>query len=331
MEKVNVGLVGYYGFGNYGDEYFKEVLSASMPSVQFEVTHGVGPNGELDLSTQREAIKRSQAILIGGGDLVIPFARSALYWRPEYLKRPVFIYGVGVPKWGGYDEAVALEMRRFFQHKQVKSVVARDTESQEWIQTYLKPAVPAEVAPDIVCAMRSNRPETDPGVVGLVLRQQANGLPTERIRWLVDLLSRKSKFVRLLILATDSTASADVRGIEPWNYGNVDIVLRDSLEGLTRELLRCEFNISMKFHGCVVSMSHNVPCLALSGANKFKNFYAEMGKESWVTSLGADHFEHRVTEFIESPSFEFPEAVRDSAQASLKDMEQRLIAAKSKW
>lgn len=324
--KKRVGLVGYYGFGNYGDEYFKEVLTRSIPEVEFQVLHEVGPAGELVLDHLDERISAVDCILIGGGDLVIPFAWSNLYWRDEYLRRPVFVYGVGVPKWGGYVEDVTLRMRRFFQSPAIKGVTARDAESRDWIQTHLKPDGGCGLEPDIVCAMKLSPQTPVAGRVGVVLRHQHNGLDSERVRWMLDTILAKGGSPRIIVLATDSTAADDCRGMELHRYGNVDVVLRSTLAELTNELLSCEKVISMKFHGCVVAMAHDRPALTLSGANKFKNFYHELERPEWVTSLGAPHFEERVHGFLDHASFRFPPDMSKAAGDGLRRLAQQLLS-----
>ena len=97
---MQLGLVGYYGFGNYGDELFREVFEASFPGDRVEVLHD-SPRAPWFSEGVAPAVSRVDRVIIGGGDLVIPWARSELYWRREYLEKPVHIAGVGVPTWGG--------------------------------------------------------------------------------------------------------------------------------------------------------------------------------------------------------------------------------------
>ena len=90
-----------------------------------------------------------------------------------------------------------------------------------------------------------------------------------------------------------------------------------SLQSLTDELLSCDRVASMKFHGCVVAITHGVPCLALSAANKFKNFYAELGKQDWVSSLADEHLETKLEAFLDAPRMAFPPSIRAHAVEGL--------------
>src|SRR4028118_1926988 len=95
--RPKVGLVGYFGWGNFGDELFIETHRQYLSRhYDLEVVH--------DLLTEpyftrpiEEVVEKYDAFLIGGGDLLNPARVSNLYWRMEYLQKPVFVMGLGVP------------------------------------------------------------------------------------------------------------------------------------------------------------------------------------------------------------------------------------------
>ena len=324
MTTLRVGLVGYYGWGNYGDEFFKDVLETELKDCRFRVLHDLGPKGELILDNLKANIADVDVIMIGGGDLVIPFSLSTLYWRPEFLAKPVVIYGVGVPKWGGYNADVVMKMREFFQHPSVKKITARDQESAEWIAQHLKPTAPVECAPDIVCAYTHEYVAPRDRTFGVVLRHQQNGVSQEKTRALLDAVRARGFHPRLLMLATGRTLADDFDTVARLDLGNADIVIRDNLASLTDELISCDRVASMKFHGCVVAMTHGVPCLALSSANKFKNFYAELGKQAWVSSLADAALETKLEAFLDAPRMAFPPSIREHAREGLAALRQDL-------
>lgn len=328
MTKLNVGLVGYYGWGNYGDEFFKDVLETELADCNFKVLHDLGPKGELILDNLEQNVAGVDVVMIGGGDLVIPFALSNLYWRQEFLAKPVVVYGVGVPRWGGYDADVVQKMREFFQHPSVRKVTARDQESTDWIAQHLKPSVPVVCAPDIVCAYQHHHVVPRDRTFGLVLRHQGNGVDNAKVRLILDAVRARGYQARLLMLATDKTLADDFDTVcRLRDLGDVDIVVRSDLEAITNELLSCDRVASMKFHGCVVALSHNVPCLALSAANKFKNFYADLGKPEWVSSLADAQLAEKLEAFLDAPRFAFPASVRAEAREGLHALQSTLAEA----
>lgn len=326
-KKPQVALVGYYGFGNYGDEYFAEVLRDQIRTVDFRPVNDVYKNGSVDADKLAQIIEDSDAVVIGGGDLVIPFALSPLYWRHEYLRKPVHIYGVGVPRWGGYNEEAVKAMSGFMKSPMVKTITARDDESAQWITKYLQPAVEVRSAPDIVCAYRHKPVARRNDLFGLVLRYQSNGLNQINVQWMIDQAAARGMSTRLIILGTGISARDDLQAIAKLPLENVDIAVRGNLDDLTEELLSCSMIASQKFHGCVVAMAHDVPCYALSKANKFINFYDYLGRPGWISELGSPDLFDRFAAFMQEAKFQFPDAIRSEARAGMAVLESALAAS----
>lgn len=327
MNKLKVGLVGYYGWGNYGDEFFKAVLDHQLPELEFHVLHEVGEGGSLIVDNLERNIADVDVIMIGGGDLVIPYAMSSLYWRDAFLSKPVIVYGVGVPRWGGYDQDVVMRMRTFMQHPAVKQVTARDHESGDWIAKHLLPSAPVSVEPDIVCAYQHRNVAPRDRSFGVVLRHQGTDLNKVAVKELLDHVRGYGYHPRILMMATDKTLIDDFSAVQKLDLGDVDVIVRSDLDALTDELLACTRVASMKFHGCVVAMAHNVPCLALSQANKFKNFYTELDRLNWLSALGDASMREKLDDLLAAPHYRFPPEIRVAARAGLVKLGESLRAA----
>lgn len=327
MKKLKVGLVGYYGWGNYGDEFFKAVLETDLPELEFRLLHEVEPDGAVNLEKLEENVSAVDAIMIGGGDLVIPYAMSSLYWQPAFLRKPIVVYGVGVPRWGGYNHDVVMKMRAFMQHPAVKQVTARDQESTDWIAQHLKPSAPVTCEPDIVCAYQHRYVVPRDRAFGLVLRHQGTDLNKQSVKAILDQVRARGYHPRVLMLATGKTLSDDFNPLLKLDLGDADVIVRSNLDALTDELLSCDRVASMKFHGCVVAMSHNVPCLALSQANKFKNFYAELDRSNWLSSLGDAQLQQKLDDLLDAPNYVFPKEFREQAREGLRKLQLALEAA----
>src|SRR5690606_1999795 len=133
-----IGLVGFFGWGNFGDELFVEVYKRYLgPHFEVSVVHDLLKKPYFSEPVD-DVVERYDAFIIGGGDLIIPWQLSGLYRRPEFLRKPTILNSVGVPTWGGYDRSVVMKMREFVNNANVRYISARDEESARWIKKHLK-------------------------------------------------------------------------------------------------------------------------------------------------------------------------------------------------
>ena len=289
---AKIGIVGYYGWGNYGDELFAEAFR------QFLAPHTVVVLPQITTPPYyTEPIERRlenvDVVVVGGGDLCIPWHVSDLYWNPAYLKKPVIIYGIGVPLWGGVVPHVVDVLRKFVNHPSVRSVITRDPHSMDWIAESLGVEQKLSWYPDVVCALafRKKRARSLGQVFTLVTRAQTEELSQKEgsiCRWAAN----HGYHVRQLILASGPTAADDLVEASGMLYAPREIVIRGTTHGLTDELLKSSLVASMKFHGCVVAMMAGIPTVSLSRAEKFTSFYEMLGREDLITTvLDHDKFE----------------------------------------
>jgi polysaccharide pyruvyl transferase WcaK-like protein len=157
-----------------------------------------------------------------------------------------------------------------------------------------------------------------------VLRHQSEGVDNKNVKLLLDQVRGRGYHPRILMLATDSTLRSDFETVARLDLGDADIVIRSSLEAITDELLVCDRVASMKFHGCVVALSHDIPCLALSAANKFKNFYAELERSDWVSYLKDQKLKHKLDLVLDTPNFSFPNEIKEKAIEGLANLQESL-------
>jgi polysaccharide pyruvyl transferase WcaK-like protein len=135
MKKINIGLVGYFGWGNFGDELFLEAHREFLSErFNLEVVHDqlVQP---YFTGAALKRLNTYDGFLIGGGDLINPNAISSLYWRKEYLEKPVFIHGVGCPNLKVKKSNALSYYSEFFSSESVKYICLRDIESKTYFDT----------------------------------------------------------------------------------------------------------------------------------------------------------------------------------------------------
>ena len=282
----DVGLAGYYGFGNYGDEMFRTCFELGLPDFRLRMMHDM-PRRPFFLGDKAARVRRVDAVLIGGGDLVIPGYWNGLYFEEEYLEKPVFIHGVGVPRTGG-DAKVIDRLRAFVQHANLRYFNVRDVESRDWIEKHLKPRCEVEVSPDIVFGfdLPAPRPTGAGSRLALVTRMTKGGTPEDfqPLRALTQEARRRGIHVSLVIagagqIADDDYADAVTRGLAV-----AEIVSCETMEDVTEAITACDIVVSMKFHGCVIGILAGRPTFGLLKSDKFVNLYRYLGLETMIMS-----------------------------------------------
>ena len=116
---MKIGVSGYFGYQNLGDEIFLDVWRELFAGHEIFPLCGY------------ENLQSFDKILIGGGDLIIPNHFTSAYWRKKFLELPTWVYGVGVPIRINAVDKVCKEYKSFF--NKTKGVFLRDKKSKEWL------------------------------------------------------------------------------------------------------------------------------------------------------------------------------------------------------
>jgi len=290
-KKPVIGLAGFFGYGNYGDELFvsvfKEYLSERF-DLKILAENLYKPYYNRPIS---ELVDEVDAVLIGGGDIVQPWNLDQRYFSKEFLNKPVFVAGIGVPirasKGSSQVEKdwIVDKYRNFFQSPSVKMVHARDPQSKDWITRKLEPKIDVTEAPDIVCALslpKVKKPEGAP-ILGVVTRQrpdkdddysQINALAAQQID--------KGWRIRHIVLGTGDVGERDILNAAKINVQK-ELVYSQSLDQLSAAIGECTALVSMKFHGTVVATMYGVPSTVLIPTNKNRNFMKRIGREELLS------------------------------------------------
>lgn len=283
---ARIGLVGFFGWGNYGDELFHRIWTNSVGAVhetslvhdKLEYPYFSRPAGTI--------IEEFDGIIIGGGDLVIPNKISPLYWNRAWLKKPVYISGVGVPTWIKTEAPDVMErLQYFFQHPNVRYISARDIESAEWIRKKLSPKIEvrshADLAfsgfypparkfgkPTVGISLRTHRADSDPTILVNACRQlQSEGY---------DILN--------IVMATGKTRAADLKVAQDFPLENQIIFESEEIDEISSAIGGLEVLISNKFHGTVVASTYGVSSVVLSSTSKSRNLYRRLGRTPLLSS-----------------------------------------------
>lgn len=327
MPRPRIGMVGYYGYGNYGDELFLQVFRQYLPEIEpiFLQDQLTRPFYTTPLA---DKIADLDAILIGGGDLVIPDYWTDQYFEREFLSKPVYLHGIGVPTWGGEQAWVVEKLARFFSHPNIRHIHVRDEESRAWIEKNLAPRIAVDVTPDIVCAL--DLPEVarphQPPVFGLISRRQKPGeIQWRNVRALCDRAVELGFRLRHIVLGTGPVGSEDRREAEAFEYPGMEVVSSENIDDLTRSIGECSVLASMKFHGCVVAYMYGVPAVGLITTDKFRNFYKLVDRPELVAHHTYEDLAERLQPDLRSISTVRRKQIRGEAAAGLLRLRERLF------
>lgn len=324
----SVGLVGFYGWGNYGDELFGEVFREHFAD-RVRLAKVLNPDaGRWRGRAVGPAVRRSDAVLIGGGDIVIPWATSSRYWDRTFLRRPVFVTGVGVPTFRETNPGTVEALQRFFQHPSVRYIGTRDATSSAWVERELRPAVPVVTAPDLVCGLTLPpvvRP-ADPPIFGVAVRRRAQPDDLTHVQRLCERAISLGYRVRRIVLATGRTRLRDLEATAALGFPDTELISSDDLAAITRAIGECTAMASMKFHGVVVASMYGVPSLVMMLTAKNRYFVEQLGRADLACSYGSADLPDHLTRDMTPISPEVVDRLRTGAVESVSDLRDRILA-----
>ncbi|QKJ20356.1 polysaccharide pyruvyl transferase family protein [Microbacterium hominis] len=331
-----LGLVGFFGHGNYGDELFVDVFQQHLGS-RFDIR--IIPDLEAKPYFSRpveDKVAEVDAIVMGGGDLVQRWSMDPRYFDPTYLRKPLYLAGVGVPVYQNSEKHqekphIIHRLTRYFNNPNVRMIGMRDDFSADWVRTKLEPTAPVLSEPDIVCSLdlpAASKPAGAP-ILGIVTRQRRVDTPDDysRLEELAEHAKSRGFRIRHIILGTGSVGKRDVANAPALNVSDKEVVYSEDLNDLSRAIGECTVLASMKFHGTVVATMYGIPSIVLVPTNKNRNFMARIGRSDLVASHDSD----RLIEIFgeRGPAPIAPEQVAMLRNRSTKFMEElrnRLVA-----
>ena len=324
-DRPRVGLVGFYGWGNFGDELFLEAFTSGLgPDV--EIRSLLGPDS-VPRPSVRRGVLDSDVIVIGAGDLLRPWEMTR-YWRPVLLRRPVFIAGLGVPMWGGTTPAVVAELRRFFGHRNIRGIATRDEGSADWIRDNLAPRVPVRVTTDLVCSL--DLPAVDrpagPPIFGVAVRRRDTPDDLTQVRRLCERAISMGYRLRRIILATGRVRQDDVEATAGLGFEDTELISSDDLDDISRAIGECSVFATMKFHGVVVSTMYGVPPIAMMPTTKTRNFMAFIGRPELLTQFSAEDLPDHLQADMPPITEDVRQRLRSGATEYLRDLRADVLA-----
>lgn len=327
MPRARIGLVGYFGYGNYGDELFLDVYrkyfyDCELVVIQDSLTH---PHYT---EASYAKIKNLDAIIIGGGDLFIPKYFATNYFDDHFLEKPIYYHGVGVPLWIGEDPAVIAKMAKFVQHPNVKKINVRDIESVNWVRDKLQPTAPIDYSADMVFSLDYPVVKRDPKkkVFGLIMRKLSPGAT----RWdhITQLCDRARGFgyeIRNIVLGTGMIRDDDLEGLKEFDYPHMTTVDPNDLDQLTKEIAACDVIASTKFHGCVVATAYGIPAITLTTTDKFNSLYKMIERRDLIGHYIHTDIAERLPKYMAPIPRSTVSALRGAAHSSMMRLRREML------
>lgn len=281
---MKIGLVGYFGYGNYGDELFLRI---------WRDTFGFG-NTQIILPG--DDISDIDKIIIGGGDLVPPNFLNNNYFRDELFQKDVYIYGVGVPlQIKNEIPTVKEQYKKLF--SKAKYISVRDSASLEWFNKNEMYEGTKQVE-DLAWVFDSNvKMPRNNHIVGITYRPC--GITTdemmEKCWYLKDMGWKHFLLIPLqdgYVNTRDLSVLLKERLLTMSPY--VNIIPYSDIDHKYRYINSVGLYITTAFHGMVTALAGDTPVIPLLGDNKFVQLGKDVGIKC-ATNLPEFMTEYRKT------------------------------------
>ena len=284
-EKKRLVIVGYYGFGNLGDEAIRGSLCAALNKQdglqpvwlvsQPQDTNEVNRARPLAIFA---GLRRSAALILGGGGLLQnkTSTRSLLYYLSlillaRSLRRPAFLLGQGI---GPINGRFAQAMTRFALSK-VRYIGCRDRGSLYFVQSL---GLDGTLDGDLFFL---TPPWEDPleehqkDEARIVLSLKDTGETKRFIALLKEIHARKNvSFVFLTFFPAEDRSLA--KSIVQQLDFPCRIVLPTSVAEASTELARADLLISSRLHPLEFALRTGTPMLAITKDPKIERFVKEV-------------------------------------------------------
>lgn len=271
---MRIGLVGFFGWGNFGDELFFETWQEALSGHELIRMNDLITKPYFESSAIQKA-RSVDAILIGGGDLIRTESISQLYWNGAWTQKPIIISGIGVAKESATQrDDVIPRLAKFFNSVNIMSICTRDDESSRWIRENLDPLVKVRVAPDLVFSnlkFENFRSEISAGEVTRIsfVFNKTDITDSDMYYWnAISAAHLNEKIeIRLLVLATGDQKAQELRVLE--ESGLLEYAETfESTDEMLEALHSSDLVISAKFHALIVAAKFGIPYISLRETSK---------------------------------------------------------------
>lgn len=290
-KQKRVLLVGYFGFGNVGDELLRGIYSDKLLQKLEDYDISVLSNNQIldskgqevrfihrsDLIAIIEELISCEAIIVPGGGVFqsITSCRSLLYylliiWLARKFKTKVILPAQGLGPWknkGFIAEHIHKQLAK--ELKKADYITVRDNASMSKYQEITSPDEKIELTTDLAFLKNNFLKKRPRGRIEFmriyaILRGSVKSSP--RIATELIQLVKDSENINLVPVAFQPGEDSEVWRKAGWEG---DIKTVDNIETVFNE---ADLVISMRLHGCVIASIMGIPWIGLSYDPKVASF-----------------------------------------------------------
>lgn len=327
--RPRIGLTGSFGRGNYGDElYVRNYQHWLAPWADLFLLTGL-PKPSYFSELGEASVNLMDSVVLGGGDLLCPYRPKIDrdFINPIFLRRPLHVAGIGVERnRSDIDPMVLQRWTDFLTHPSIRSITTRDPGSKSWIEEHVRPSVPVNVHPDMICALPlppAKRPEGPP-IVGLVTRHIKHPKEYILVAEVAQRLSDQGWRVRHIIGGVGSHGSKDLDNSRHLKVSKKETFHSENLDAISQALGECSLVLSMKLHTTLVAVMYGVPTVCVNPVVKAKAFMDTAGCSNLVVAPNNRRLIELVDAGVPPPPPDRVDALRNEASAAMRALAQRL-------
>lgn len=280
---MKIGISGYFGYQNFGDEIFLETWK--------QIFH----DHDVVALTGHEDISDIDKIIIGGGDLVNPRIFSSAYWRPEFLFKDTYVYGVGIPNNTGVNQDELIKYTAFL--NKCKYVGFRDYWSRDYAIQNGIIGNDSFVHEDVAWAykipfIKFNKWSRENKVIGMTVRS-ATILNIDNMLELAKYIIRKGYNIVMIPL---QPANRDDWADRELNLKFISDILREhpnanvecapdcfDIDNKINLIKTLDMYITQRMHGMLMSLRTGQKTMTIGKSNKFNRIIEKFGLQASLT------------------------------------------------
>lgn len=328
--ELRVGLVGFFGWGNYGDELMRTVWQTQLP-FETGLVHDIMGKPYFTRAVSSIA-QEFDAFVIGGGDLILPRRVSALYWNRAWLTKPCFVAGIGVALEDSATRPdVGPRIGAFLENANVHHISTRDAASAQWIKDHA-PTTDPGTSPDLAFALplethddaaHTPPPSTGPRRMGIVVRKNLTPEIAPAVERMTNWARARGMTAEFLVAALGSEADDELATITR-HWPDSPVRVEPSVSAITRALRDYDVVASAKFHVSLMAVRQGVPVVTLRSTHKITQLAGQLQDPGLAELISSEHPDEDIDRLVQrSIDTDAVSQLERSAQREV----QRVVAA----